>query len=170
MLTFRRYREDDSEATGVLIADTFGDYNLDYMPPDERGPFLGPFRHARSLEAVHREAIAQIIQAEMLLVAEDAGEIVGVLRGKPGRLQSLFVRGDQHRQGIGRRLVELFEAECLRQGAPEVRLAASLYAVPFYTKLGYKKTTGPRTMACFDGQGFPYQPMRKVLTTPRGPD
>ena len=165
MLAIRRYRDADAEGIGTLIADTFGDYNLDFLLTEERGPYLGPFRHARSPEKAHKEAIAQIIEAEMMLVAEDDGEIVGVLRGKPGRLQSLFVRGDHHRQGIGRKLVDLFEAECLGAGAMEVHLAASLHAVPFYTKVGYKKAAGVQSMDCFEGKDFPYQPMRKFLAS-----
>ena len=83
--------------------------------------------------------------AHMVFVAEDDGEIVGVLRGRKVRLASLFVRGDYHRQGIGRKLVERFELECLRQGATVIRVTATLYADPFYLAMGYKRSTGVRT-------------------------
>jgi GNAT superfamily N-acetyltransferase len=99
----------------------------------------------------------------MVFVAEDEGEIVGVLRGRKDRLASLFVRGDRHRQGIGRRLVGRFEQECLRQGATVIRVAATLYAVPFYLKMGYKRSTGVRSGWSFEGRGLRIQPMRKVL-------
>ena len=97
------------------------------------------------------------------MVAQEGGEIRGVLRGKAGRLHSLFVDERYHGQGVGRKLLERFEDECLRQGATVITLASSLYAVPFYAKMGYKKSTGVRSGRCFDGQEFPYQPMRKVL-------
>ena len=74
-----------------------------------------------------------------------------------------FVRGDHHRQGIGRKLVECFERECLRQGSTAIKVQATLYAVPFYRKMGYKRTTGVRSMRIFEGTRFPYQPMRKDL-------
>jgi len=45
-----------------------------------------------------------------------------------------------------------------------IRVASTLYAVPFYQAVGYKKTTGVRAMRSFDGSGFEYQPMRKILT------
>ena len=163
MTTIRPYREGDAAPIGVLIADTFGEFNLSYASPAERQLLLGPFRNARSADPVHQKAIAEIIQASILLVAEDEGEIVGVLRGRKERLQSLFVAGSHHRQGIGRRLVELFEQECRQQGAARIRVAATLFAVPFYRELGYKKTTGVRAMPCFDGEALPYQPMIKVL-------
>ncbi len=100
----------------------------------------------------------------MIFVAEDEGEIVGVLRCRPGRLQSLFVRGDHHRQGIGRMLVERCEDECARRGSTVIHLAATLYAIPFYQAVGYKKSTGVRNCWSFDGRGMKYQPMKKDLS------
>ena len=96
-------------------------------------------------------------------MAEDGGEIVGVLRGRPDRLASLFVRGDHHRQGVGRGLVERFESECLQHGATVIRVASTLYAVPFYLAMGYKRSTGIRTGWSFEGRGLMVQPMRKAL-------
>jgi GNAT superfamily N-acetyltransferase len=163
MVTIRRYRESDAGCVGMLIADTYGEFNLAFAPPEARDEFLGPFQHARSPERVHREAIARVIRSEMVFVAEADGEIVGVLRGRKEKLASLFVRGDHHRQGIGRRLVERFEQECLRQGWTVIRLASSLYAVPFYLELGYKRSTGVRSGWSFEGVGLKVQPMKKIL-------
>ena len=163
MLTIRPYRESDAAAVGRLIADTYSQFNLAFASPDELKLLLGPFQHARSQERAHQEAIAQVIRASMVFVAEEGGEIVGVLRGRKDRLQSLFVRGDHHRRGIGRALVERFEGECIQQGGGTIKVAATLYAIPFYTRMGYKKTTGIRPAWSFEGRGLVYQPMRKVL-------
>jgi len=163
MITIRPYREDDAEWVGRLIADTYSKFNLSFASPEERALLLGPFHHARSPDKAHREAIAQVIRAAMVFVADDDGEIVGVLRGRRDKLQSLFVSGDHHRQGIGRRLVERFEGECAQQGATAIRVAATLYAVPFYLNVGYKRTTGVRTGRSFEGTGLKYQPMKKIL-------
>jgi len=163
MLTIRPYRESDAQSVGRLIADTYRQFNLSFASADELGKLLGPFRHARSAEPAHREAIAQAIRAPMVLVAEEDGQIVGVLRGRKERLASLFVRGDRHRQGIGRRLVEQFEQECRRQEVTVIRVAATLYAIPFYAALGYRRTTGVRNGWSFGGTGLKYQPMKKVL-------
>lgn len=163
MVLVREYDRADSRAVGVLIADTFGDFNLAFASPEEKQLFLGPFQHARSADPEHREAIARAIQSEVVLVAELAGQIVGVLRGRPTRLGSLFVRGDLHRQGIGHRLVERFERQCVREGSTHLKVAATLFAVPFYLKMGYKRSTGVRLGRSFDGRGLPYQPMKKVL-------
>jgi GNAT superfamily N-acetyltransferase len=166
MTTIRRYRESDAASVGRLIADTYAEFNLSFVPSAELGLFLGPFRHARSQEKAHQEAIARVIRSAMVFVAEDDGEIVGVLRGRKERLASLFVRGDYHRQGIGRRLVQRFERECRRQGVTVIRVAATLYAVPFYRAMGYKRSTGVRRGWSFEGRGLPVQPMRKVLGSP----
>jgi GNAT superfamily N-acetyltransferase len=162
-IVVRDYRERDAPSVGRLIADTYTTYNLDFLPPEARGPFLGPFEYARSSEPTHRAAIAQAIGSEMVFVAEADGEIVGVLRGRKERLASLFVRGDRHRQGIGRKLVQHFERASRTQGVEVIRVAATLYGVPFYLAMGYKRSTGVRSSQSFEGRGLPTQPMRKVL-------
>jgi len=163
MTTIRHYRDRDAQAVGRLIADTYSKFNLSFVPPEERGPFLGPFQYAASDQEAHQQEIARVIRAAMVFVAEDRGEIVGVLRGKSDKLQSLFVREDHHRRGVGRQLVERFEQECRQQNSAEIKLMATLYAVPFYQAVGYKRTTGVRKMRSFDGEGLQYQPMKKVL-------
>ena len=168
MFTIRKYRKVDASSVGVLIANTYGEFNLADKAPEERVKLLGPFQYARSSKPMYRKAIAQVLRAPTILVAEDNGEIIGVLRG--GRkdkqrivLQSLFVKKSHHRQGVGRKLVAYFERACLRQGASVIRLAATLYAVPFYMALGYRRSTGARAGTSFQGTGLEYQPMRKIL-------
>jgi GNAT superfamily N-acetyltransferase len=165
-ITIRRYRESDAPSVGRLIADTYSKFNLDFATPEELPKLLGPFRHAGSTDKSHQEAVAQVIRSAVVLVAVEGGEIVGVLRGRQGRLASLFVRRDHHRQGIGRRLVERFERARIRQGDRQIGVAATLYAVPFYLKMGYKRTTGVRNGWSFEGSGLKYQPMKKELRPP----
>ena len=162
-MDIRWYRDADAQALGRLIADTYGEFNLSSFPAEQRDLLLGPFRHARSLDKDHQAAIAQAIRSEMVFVAEVDGEIAGILRGRTTRLGSLFVRGDYHRQGIGRRLVARFEHECAGQGGMVIKVAATLFAVPFYLEMGYRRTTGVRAYRGFGGSGLVYQPMKKVL-------
>lgn len=163
VITIRPYEQEDAPSVGRLIADTFREFNLSYASPEEQELLLGPFRHAHSTDAEHQAAIVQIIQAPTILVAERDGDVVGVLRGSVGRLHSLFVDKSCHRQGVGRMLMDHFERMCRQEGATAITLASSLYAVSFYARLGYKKSTGVRKGPCFDGRDFPYQPMKKVL-------
>ncbi len=164
MIIIRNYDEEtDAQPVGVLIAETYRQFNLGFASPEEQDKLLGPFRYAGSAEATHRDAITRVLRAEMVFVAEDEGQIVGVLRCRPARLQSLFVRQDHHRQGIGRNLVDRCEQECARRGSSVIHLAATLYAIPFYESVGYKKSTGIRNGWSFEGHGLKYQPMRKGL-------
>jgi len=77
----RAYRETDASAVGVLIAETYADYNLGFLDPEEVGAYLGPFQHADSSDPGHRQAIADAIRNHTVLVAERDNEVVGVLRG-----------------------------------------------------------------------------------------
>jgi GNAT superfamily N-acetyltransferase len=154
---------DDARSVGMLIADTFSRYNLVGLSPEIRDRLLGPFLHARSEDPAHRREILGAIRSEIVLVAEEEGEIVGVLRGRPARLGSLFVQGDRHHQGIGRALVERFEARIRDCGSRAVKVAAAPVAVPFYLKVGYKRCTGMRKMRIFGVDGYVYQPMKKDL-------
>lgn len=163
MITIRNYKENDAEEVGQLIADTYSEFNLAFASPGDRNLMLGPFRHAWSLDTLHQRAIVEILRSPMFYVAEIEDEIAGILRGRKERLASLFVRKDFHLQGIGRKLVTHFEAESLRQGTSFIRVAATLYAIPFYLKLGYKKSSGLRNSWSFEGYGFPYQPMKKII-------
>jgi GNAT superfamily N-acetyltransferase len=164
MITIRDYTENDTEEVGRLIADTYAEFNLAFASLDDQALMLGPFRHAGSANETHRRAITQILQSPIFFLAENKNEIVGVLRGRKDRLASLFVRKDYHHQGIGRRLVAAFEAKMHAQSITVIRVAATLYAVPFYRKLGYQKSTGVRNSWSFDGYGLPVQPMKKKLT------
>jgi GNAT superfamily N-acetyltransferase len=162
-MTIRSYEETDAVAVGRLIARTYRTYNLSHAAADEQDRLLGPFRYALSDDPEHQEAIRRIIRSPMLYVAEEHEEIIGVLRGRTNVLASLFVRGDRHRQGIGTRLVERFEQDSRDQGVVWIRVAATLFAVPFYRSLGYKRTTGVRAGRSFEGTDFSYQPMKKHL-------
>jgi GNAT superfamily N-acetyltransferase len=163
VISVRSYQESDAQAVGRLIHDTYGQFNLSFLPEEERGPYLGPFRHSRSEDNRHKEEIARTIQAEIVLVAEENERIVGVLRGKKDRLQSLFVSGEYHGKGIGRALVERFENMCLKLGSEAISVASSLFAVSFYRRLGYRKSGGVRIGQSFQGTDFKSQPMKKSL-------
>ncbi len=160
----RKYHEkNDAQSVGRLIAETYRKFNLDFTSPTEQRKLLGPFHYAWSADPTHRQAIARVLRTDMIFIAEDGIQIVGVLRCRPGRLQSLFVQEDHHRQGIGRRLVAACEQWCARHGSRVIYLAATLYAVPFYLALGYWRSTGIRHGRSFEGRGLIYQPMKKYL-------
>lgn len=163
MTIIRAYKEQDAAEVGLLIRDTYSEFNLSFLPPKDQARFLGPFQFAGRTSPDHIEAIRNVIRSEMVYVAEDQGLIVGVLRGRMDRLGSLFVVKSHHSQGVGRLLVEKFEKNIKDRGGKVIRVASSMYAVPFYLKMGYKKSTGVRNSWSFQGYGLQIQPMRKVF-------
>lgn len=78
-------------------------------------------------------------------------------------MQSLFVSGKHHRHGIGQKLVQRFEKEYTARGVTVFKLLATVYAVPFYLEMGYRKSTGLRCIHSFEGRGLPSQPMKKIV-------
>lgn len=164
MATIRNYDEIiDAQTVGVLIAETYRKFNLDFASPEEQRKLLGPFFYAWSDEPIHQEAIRRVLKAVRVFVAEDGNQIVGVLRCRPGRLQSLFVREDHHRQGIGRQLAQCCDQVSISGGCSSITVAAAPFAIRFYAAVGYKKSTGLRNGWSFDGRDLLYQPMKKVL-------
>ncbi|MBE0636192.1 GNAT family N-acetyltransferase [Candidatus Bipolaricaulota bacterium] len=156
--------KEDAPAIGRLIATTYRTYNLSHADPEEQDRLLGPFRNAFSDDPKHREAILGVVPSPMLYVAVDRDKIVGVLRGRKNILASLFVGGAYHRRGVGRMLVERFEKDSRKLGVNWIRVAATLYAVPFYQSMGYKKTIGVRRCHSFEGTDLKQQPMKKRFT------
>ena len=162
-MNIRDYRREDAPEVGVLIKRTYSEFNLDFLPPAELPDFLGPFAFAGDKDPEHQQAIRDLIRSQFVYLAEMDGTIAGVLRGRMDRLGSLFVARDFHHQGIGRELVRHFEDTVRRKNGSVIRVASSLYAVPFYLKMGYKRSTGIRNSWSFKGHGFPIQPMKKNL-------
>ena len=168
-IRLRPFRPADAVAVGALISRTYSHYNLGFATPEERTALLGPFAYAASADPEHRAAIATALRAPTVLVATERDVIVGVLRGgrldRPGRtvLQSLFVAGSHQGGGIGRSLVEAFEQSCRDDEIGEIKVASTIEAVGFYTRLGYRRTTGVRHLRGIDGGRLPYQPMLKRL-------
>ncbi len=160
----RQYDEQtDARPVGILIAETYRRFNLGFASKAEQKKFLGPFFYAKSDNPSRQLEIRRVLRAEFVFVAENHEQIVGVIRGKPSRIQSLFVQAEHHRQGIGRMLVERCEQECRSKGSKTIHLAATLYAIPFYSALGYKKSTGLRIGWSFTGYGLMSQPMKKIF-------
>jgi GNAT superfamily N-acetyltransferase len=94
-------------------------------------------------------------------VAEDSGKIIGIVQGSiregHASLGLLFVDRRYHRNGVGTGLMEMAENQ-FRKEADVVKLSSSIYALEFYQRIGYAKTTGLRSK-----KGIVYYPMKKNL-------
>lgn len=91
----------------------------------------------------------------------DAGEPIAcaVLTdvGGKAKMRQVAVEPERQRSGLGRRIVEAFEAEAVRRGYGEIVLNAREAAVPFYVSLGYE-VTGELIEV-----GIPHRSMRKLI-------
>jgi ribosomal protein S18 acetylase RimI-like enzyme len=78
-----------------------------------------------------------------IFVRDAAGQIEAGLHGwtwgRTGFVQTLWVREDRRRRGLGSRLLRAAEQEAERRGCVEVQLDTHDYQAPhFYRRLGYE--------------------------------
>jgi len=83
------------------------------------------------------------LDANALFVAEDDNELVGFvsswLDGHVARIDDLYVAGDARRGGTGDALVETVIENLRARGATHLLLSASLDALGFYERLGFRE-------------------------------
>ena len=73
------------------------------------------------------------------LVAEDCGEVVGVVELEgDGYLDRFYVRKDAVGRGVGRKLYEALEREARARGLRRVFTEASITARPFFERQGFR--------------------------------
>ena len=96
--------------------------------------------------------------SSICLVAIYKNNVIGLIRGNKNRIGNFFVDGKFHRKGIGKMLMNAFESKVKKDKSKFIKLRSSIYAVPIYERLGYKKTTNIRSM-----HGIKVQPMKKIL-------
>ena len=158
-ISIRRYRGPDFEGAARLVRGVFAKFVM----PDATPRGVDYWTKYLSLAKANREKLRKSYSRETIaFVALDRGKIIGVVMGTTDELKRVFVRGGYRRKGIGRGLMRRYERECLLQGGRRFRITASLYAVPFYTRMGCRRTTGIRSF-----HGLKVQPMERVLPQPR---
>lgn len=153
-IKIRTYKEKDAIAVAKLIRDTYGKFNASEGSKKAVERYLGFYDTKNNLAGV----INKFSQSNIFFVAEINGKIVGMARGDEKKLSNLFVKGSTHKKGVGRKLIEKYERAAIKKGSTKLKLNASMYAVPFYEKMGYKKSTGVRQRS-----GLQVQPMKKEL-------
>lgn len=154
-MKIRKYKKTDLIQAANIINKTFARFNskegtkkgvkdyIEFYTPKEK-----------NIEQIEK----QFTKTKIFFVAVEGNKIVGIIRGRPERITNLFVRSEYHDKGIGTKLIKTFENEAKKKKSNLIKAAASLYAVPFYQKMGYKKTTGIRYR-----YGLKIQPMQKRL-------
>jgi GNAT superfamily N-acetyltransferase len=116
--------------------------------------------HAQSIDALSEAEIAAFVAFvnspaySDCLVAEDVfgafvdGQLVGTAAwhvngddGRTARISSVFVDPMFARLGIGRLLLAEVEARATQSGFNQLGIAATINAVPFFEKLGYREAS-----------------------------
>jgi ribosomal protein S18 acetylase RimI-like enzyme len=155
-INIREFTEADSREVSDLAMTTFQDYNGDdYFSKTGIQKVLDSWNHQKNdhfIEDMRRTDI-------YFLAVEPRGSIVGLIRGTKNEINSLFVKGDFHNNGIGRILMERFESEAHRQGSHEIRLESSIFATLFYEKMNFEKTS-----ILLNYEGLKVYSMKKYLT------
>jgi GNAT superfamily N-acetyltransferase len=154
-LSIRKYDDADFFAVSRLIQQVFEKYIL----PDANSDGEVYWSAFHSLSNDNLENIkCRFKSCRVRFVAELNNEIVGTVMGNAEELVRIFVCETCHGKGIGKKLFKSFDSELKDLGVGHYKITASLYAVPFYTKMGCKKSTGIRNF-----HGLSVQPMKKFL-------
>jgi putative acetyltransferase len=94
-------------------------------------------------------------------VALRGKRLAGFAGSSCGELHVLFVHPDQIGRGVGSALLEEVERDARRSGAANLLCPASLNAISFYRRRGFRPER--RGSLRFGGTAVPYVAMRKKL-------
>lgn len=87
------------------------------------------------------ETFADAILLEETLVAEEDGKIVvfGQFDVEESEIDALYVAPGADRKGLGSRILHIFEEMAMIKGSGWIQASATLNAVGFFEKAGYKQ-------------------------------
>lgn len=157
MIKIRKFRKADTKEVALLIKKTFKRFNSkDYFKKSAVHEFINSFDpNKNTISKIYEK----FLKTPIFYVAENNNKIVGMVRGRPDRIVNLFVDEVYQKKGIGKKLVEKFEAVARKYNTKEIKIRSSIFAVPFYEKMGYRKTTGIRNF-----HGLKVWPMKKTIS------
>ncbi len=155
-MVLRKFRKDDLEQVASLIHRTYKKFNNNEF--FEKEALQNYLNHYNLKVNSSENLLKNFKRSTIFYVFEENKKIIGMIRGTDTKIINLFVDAKQQRKGLGRKLVEKFEKEAIELGSSEIKIRASLYAVAFYQRMNYKKTTGLRNF-----RGLKIIPMKKVL-------
>ncbi len=154
MVKIKKFKQSYTISVANLISNTFAKYNNKEGKKSAIKWYINIYNSKNNLEKIK----TNFSKSEIFYIATYKDKVIGVIRGNKNRVVNLFVNGRYHKKGVGKRLLLKFENECKKNGSKKINIRASLYAIEFYKKQGYKKTTGVRNM-----RGINIQPMIKIL-------
>ena len=131
MLTIRRATQEDREAVWRVHGRAIRETCASHYSQDVIQIWAGGLRPEKYAEAIERYEF---------FVAEEDGEVVGFgeLGPESGEIQGLYVSPDVKGRGVGWQLLRTLEEKARARGLGSLSLVASLNAVAFYERAGYK--------------------------------
>jgi len=154
MIKIRKFTKKDTANTALLMVKVYKKFNQGEAT--KKG--LQEYVDSVHPDKVPPEKLYKKLHKPVAYVVTDNDKIVGIIRGTPDRINSLFVDGKYQKQGIGKKLVEFFVRVAKKQNVQFIKVRSSVFAVSFYEAMGFKKTTGLR-----QPHGMKMYNMKKVL-------
>jgi GNAT superfamily N-acetyltransferase len=155
ILKIRKYRDSDLKDVARLISKTFGRFNSDEGSKKSVENYIDTYTPLKKNLVRIKE---NFDRCAIFYVAVDGEKIIGIVRGREDKIVNLFVDGEYHKRGVARRLIVKFEKVAKDIGSKSIKINSSLYAIPFYEKMGYKKVGSASKLF-----GLNVQKMRKRL-------
>lgn len=139
-MKIRKFEERDVLDVADLAMKTFQKYNGSAFYNKEA--ITNTLNYFDTTKNTKERLLEKFSKKPIFYVAEEDSHIVGMINGVSDRISSLFVDESQHRKGIGKALLENFVIEAKDCDSDYISIESSLYAVEFYQKMGFLKTTG----------------------------
>lgn len=151
----RTASSDDLESIAVLHRESISELCKGHYSGEQLAEWTAVLRTA---------AYSAMLSTRVVLVAEQGATLLGfgVLDAEDSLINATYVNPSATRRGVGRRLVAAMEAAASAVGCTQVRLNATLNAVPFYEALGYADL-GAATNQLPSGVTLPCVLMKKEL-------
>ncbi len=147
--TIRRFAAQDAQAVTTLIENTLLVSNTGHYTVEEI---------SRLAAGYSQETMRALSSRADVWVYEEEAIVQGVVCLDRSTLQALFVAPDRQGHGIGRALMRVAEASARRRGVAALEVPASLTAVGFYERVGFR-SLGPGSSS----GGVRIERMRKDL-------
>lgn len=124
----RRAVESDAEAISQLIVQTLRLSNAADYPPEVIDRVAANFDVA---------GVRALMASRAVFVALDEARVVATASLADDVVRSVFVLPEMQGRGLGKALMNHVEGVARTAGVQQLRVPASLTAVPFYVALGY---------------------------------
>lgn len=142
MITIRRAHQEDCESIWQVHIRAIKGMCIGHYSQEEVNLWSSVLKPGRYIKAIARGAF---------FVATEGDAIVGFsnLNQESGEVEAVYVAPSCAGLGVGRRLLQALENEARDAGLTSLRLSASLNAVSFYEKAGYRSQNHSRHLLPF---------------------